>query len=317
MKKSREMSNSLTDKPKNHLFCFGHGYCCDYLGHDLLKEENGWRISGTTRDHEKRDALRKRGIKTYIFDEHSPLPDALYILRDVTHILISTPPGNAGDPTFLAHGHDICKLPSIKWVGYLSTTGAYGDRGGGWVDENSELRPTTIRGSRRAKAEMQWLSLYKSHNLPVHIFRMAGIYGPGRCALDSVRSGIARRIDKPGHAFSRIHVEDIVQVLKASIANPAPGEIYNLSDDEPAPSHVVIEYACKLLGIPAPPLIPYDKADLAPIARSFYADNKRIKNDKIKNDLGIELKYKNYKEGLKECLAAEEHAINPLSHIQN
>ncbi len=294
---------------EKHLFCFGHGYCSDYLGYDLTALGN-WKVSGTTRDREKKQDLRDRGIKSYIFDDGHPLPDPLYILRDVTHLLISAPPGDDGDPVFNIHGNDLAKLKSLEWVGYLSTTGAYGDRGGGWVDENSEIRPTTIRGSRRAKAERQWLSLFKSHKLPVHVFRLAGIYGPGRSALDSVRAGVARRIDKPGHAFSRIHVEDIVQVLKASIDKPAPGEIYNLCDDEPVPSHVVIDYACELLNLPSPPLIPFEKADLVPIARSFYADNKRVKNDKIKTALGVELKYKNYREGLQACLDAEEHALS-------
>ncbi|MBK6895965.1 MAG: SDR family oxidoreductase [Alphaproteobacteria bacterium] len=296
---------------QKHLFCFGHGYCCDYLGHELIEKE-GWKISGTTRDPDKKNILRERGIRPFTFDETHPLADPLYILRDVTHILISTPPAEEGDPTFVMHAADICQLPGIEWIGYLSTTGAYGDRGGGWVDETSEVRPTTIRGTRRARAEEQWLSLHKSHKLPVHVFRLAGIYGPGRSALDSVRAGVARRIDKPGHAFSRIHVEDIVQVLRASIARPAPGQIYNLCDDEPVPSHVVIDYACKLLKLPSPPLIPFDKVDLAPITRSFYADNKRVSNEKIKKALGVELKYKSYREGLEACLAAEKSAISTL-----
>jgi nucleoside-diphosphate-sugar epimerase len=298
-----------------HLFCFGFGYTCDYLGHALM-QEGGWRVSGTTRDPEKRKELRARGVNAYLFDDEVPLPDALYILRDVTHILISTPPDDHGDPSFAMYGQDILKLQNLEWIGYLSTTGAYGDRSGGWVDENSEIRPTTIRGSRRVKAEEQWLSLCHHNNLPVHIFRLAGIYGPGRSALDSVRAGVARRVDKPGHAFSRIHVEDIVQVLKACIAHPKAGEIYNLADDVPAPSHEVIDYACKLLGLPSPPLIPFDKVDLAPITQSFYADNKRIKNDKIKNELGVKLKYRSYREGLEACLEAEKNAAQGFTLLK-
>lgn len=296
---------------EKHLFCFGHGYCCDYLGQALVST-GGWRVSGTTRDPEKKEILRSRSIRPFTFSEAHPLPDPLYILRDVTHILVSIPPGDDGDPSFLAHMQAICQLENIEWVGYLSTTGAYGDRDGGWVDEDSEVRPTTIRGSRRAKAEEQWLSLFKYHDLPVHIFRLAGIYGPGRSALDSVRAGVARRIEKPGHAFSRVHVSDIVQVLLASIDRPTPGEIYNVCDDEPVPSHVVIDYACRLLGLPSPPLIPYEKADLAPITRSFYADNKRVSNQKIKSVLGVDLKYKSYREGLTACLAEEKGAIGTL-----
>lgn len=305
------MTAGTGESVEKHLFCFGHGYCCDYLGQTLMAA-GGWRISGTTRDSDKKELMRDRGIRPFTFSEDHPLADPLYILRDVTHILISTPPNDEGDPSFLMHAQDICTLKNIEWIGYLSTTGAYGDRAGGVVDETSEVRPTSIRGTRRAKAEEQWLSLFKSHDLPVHVFRLAGIYGPGRSALDSVRAGVARRIDKPGHAFSRIHVDDIVQVLQASIAKPAPGNIYNLCDDEPVPSHMVIDYACKLLGLPSPPLIPYEKADLAPITRSFYADNKRVSNEKIKTALGVQLKYPSYREGLQACLAEEKRAIGTM-----
>lgn len=287
------------------LFCFGYGYSCEYLSR-ALKAAGGWDIAGTTRDPEKRRALRDQDIKAFLFSNDIPLADPLYMMRDATHILISTPPSDHGDPSFLFHGEDILKLPKVEWVGYLSTTGSYGDRGGEWVDETARARPTTQRGSRRLKAEEQWLSLFETHNIPVHIFRLAGIYGPGRSALDSVRSGVARRIDKPGHAFSRIHIDDIVQILMASMHNIRPGEIYNVCDDEPAPSHEVIDYACQLLGIESPPLQPFDKVDMAPITRSFYTDNKRIKNDKIKTDLGISLKYKTYKDGLEGCLDAEQ-----------
>ena len=288
------------DNKEKHLFCFGFGYCCEYLMSSLQQE--GWRISGTTRDPDKRRELRSRGVQAHLFDYDVPLLDPLYIMRDVTHILISTPPSEAGDPTFTMHAHDIEQLQNLEWLGYLSTTGAYGDRDGGWVDENTPPRPTTKRGSRRLKAEEQWLSTHQNYNVPTHIFRLAGIYGPGRSAIDSVRSGIARRIDKPGHAFSRIHVEDIVNILLASIEHPKSGEIYNVCDDLPAPSHEVILYACELLGVEPPPLLPYDKVDLAPITQSFYTDNKRVRNDKIKNDLGVRLMYEDYKKGLEACL---------------
>lgn len=289
-----------TDKS---LFCFGYGYSCDYLGQALQAE--GWRVAGTTRDAEKLDLMRGNGIDSYLFDYDAPLDDMHHVFRDVTHLLISTPPDDRGDPTFIMHGEDVREFSNLQWIGYLSTTGVYGDRTGGWVDETSELRPNTKRGSRRLLSERQWLSLYEESGLPVHVFRLAGIYGPGRSALDSVRAGIARRIDKPGHAFSRIHVEDIVQVLMASMAQPHPGAAYNLADDRAAPSHEVIEYACHLLGITPPPLLPYDEADMAPIARSFYADNKRVSNEKIKRELGVRLKFPDFKAGLRECLAME------------
>lgn len=293
----------------NKIFCFGYGYTCDYLGH-ALAEDGGWTIAGTTRDAGKRKTLKDRGIKAHLFDEHVPLVDAPYVLEGTTHLLISTPPGDEGDPVFLSYAADILNIPTLKWVGYLSTIGVYGDRGGEWVDEASEVHPTSKRGSRRARAEEQWLSLFQSHQLPVHIFRLAGIYGPGRSALDSIRAGVARRIDKPGHAFSRIHVEDIVQVLQASMAQPQPGRVYNVCDDCAAPSHEVIQYACELLGKPVPPLIPFSEADVSPIVLSFYKDNKRVKNDRIKSDLGVALKYETYQQGLKACLDAEEYAVS-------
>ncbi|MFP4097659.1 MAG: SDR family oxidoreductase [Alphaproteobacteria bacterium] len=306
----------MTEIMKKKLFCFGYGYTCDYLSYGLAHKREGmghsrvlWDVAGTTRDDEKKRSLKACGIEAYSFDFNTPIPDPLYMLRDVTHVLISTPPSDDGDTSYLMHARDLVDLPHLEWVGYLSTTGAYGDRGGAWVDESVAPRPTTKRGSRRCRAEEQWLSMHKAYGLPVHIFRLAGIYGPGRSALDSVRAGIARRIEKPGHAFSRVHVEDIVQVLVASMYDPKPGEIYNVCDDRPAPSHEVIDYACKLLGRASPPLLRYDEVDLSPMAMSFYAENKRIHNYKIKKDLGVVLKYPSFVEGLEACLDIERRFL--------
>lgn len=293
----------------HNLFCFGYGYCCDYLGHELI-QRGGWGVAGTTRDPEKKELLRGRNVQAHLFNLETPLPDPEFILKDTTHLLISTPPDDMGDPTFVAHAEDILKLKNLQWIGYLSTTSVYGDRMGDWVDETSELRPSSKRGSRRKKAEEQWLSLFKSHQLPVHIFRLAGIYGPGRSALDSIRAGMARRINKPGHVFSRIHVEDIVRVLMASMNAPNPGGVYNVCDDEAVPSHEVIAYACELLGRPVPELVDFDSANLPPMAASFYNDNKRVRNDRIKKELGVSLKYSTYREGLKGCVDAEEYALS-------
>ncbi len=296
------------------LFCFGYGYTCDYLGHELT-QRGGWKISGTTRDPEKQESLKIRGIEAHLFDYEHPLADPRFILEGATHVVISTPPDDDGDPAFLMHAADILKIPTVEWVGYLSTTGVYGNRDGEWVDETAEIRPSSQRGSRRAKAEEQWLSLEKSDNLPVHVFRLAGIYGPGRSALDTVRAGIARRIYREGHVFGRIHVEDIVQVLLASIEQSKPGEIYNVTDGNPAPSHEVIEYACEMLGRTPPPMVNFEDANLAPMARSFYMDNRRVKNEKIRNELGVQLKYSTYKEGLKGCLDAEDYALSIFEKI--
>lgn len=293
------------------LFCFGYGYTCDYLGHEL-RARDGWHVSGTTRSESKREALDVRQIEAHIFNYERPLPDVESVLDGVTHLLLSAPPNEGGDPAFQMHGRELAKIPTLEWVGYLSTTGVYGDRGGEWVDETTTTAPSSQRGSRRRKAEDQWLSLLKSDGFPLHIFRLAGIYGPGRSALDSLRAGVAHRIHKPGHVFGRIHVEDIVQVLLASMESPDPGNIYNLCDDEPAPSADVIEYACQLLGRPLPPLVEFDNADLAPMTRSFYMENRRVRNDKIKDKLGVSLKYPNYRAGLDGCLEAEEYALSQL-----
>ncbi len=288
------------------LFCFGYGYTCDYLAHELM-QRGGWRVAGTTRDPEKRDFLRAKGIKAHLFDYEHPLGDPLAILDGTTHLLISTPPDDRGDPTFAMHAADLIRIRSIEWVGYLSTTGVYGDRAGGTVTENSEIRPNSKRGSRRLRAEEEWLSLYEQFGVPVHLFRLAGIYGPGRSALDSVRAGVARRINKPGQVFNRIHVEDIVQVLMASMQHPNPGAAYNLADDDPVPSWEVITYACEVLGLTPPPMIPYNEADMAPIVRSFYSDNKRVSNERIKSELGVTLKYPDFRKGIDACFAAEKH----------
>jgi hypothetical protein len=294
------------------LFCFGYGYTADFLTR-RLRATGDPAIAGTTRDYAKADIMADHGIEAYVFSHDEALADPRSALRDVTHVLVSTPPDDYGDPTARFHGEDLLQMPHLEWVGYLSTTGVYGDRGGEWVDEKSHAEPTSKRGSRRARAEQQWLDLFESYDLPVHIFRLAGIYGPGRNALDSVRAGSARRINKPGHAFSRIHVEDIAQVLAASIARPQPGSIYNVADDYPAPSHEVIAYTCELLGKPLPPLLDYASADLAPITMSFYSENKRVRNDKIKDDLGVRLLYPTFREGLLACRNAEETGIGGTS----
>lgn len=288
---------------QKRLFCFGYGYTCEYLGRELMAR--GWRVAGTTRDPEKLYRMKAEGIEGYLFDEDVPLGDPIGILRGTTHLLLSIPPEDAGDPAFLTHGDDIAETTGIEWAGYLSTTGVYGNRDGGWVNEESELRPETRRGLRRVRSEEQWLSLFREHGLPVHIFRLAGIYGPGRSALDSVRAGNARRIDKPGHAFSRVHIKDIVQVLLASMDKPHPGRVYNVADDRAAPSHEVIARSCELLGLKPLPLLPYVEADLAPITLSFYSDNKRINNDRIKTELGVTLEYPDFIKGLDACLEAE------------
>lgn len=290
------------------LFCFGLGYSALALARRLMAA--GWRVSGTTRpgnkaSEEKAAALAAEGIETFVFDRGTPLGDPAAALAGATHLLGSVPPDAEGDPVLDRHRADIAACESLTWLGYLSTSGVYGDRAGGWVDEESELTPTGARGRRRVAAERAWLGLWEANGLPVQVFRLAGIYGPGRSALETVRSGRAQRIDKPGQVFSRIHVEDIARVLEASIARPAPGRVYNVCDDEAAPPQEVIAHACRLLGREPPPLVPFEAAELSDMARSFYRDSKRVSNARIKEELGVSLAYPTYREGLKALLAAK------------
>ncbi|MFO1058342.1 MAG: SDR family oxidoreductase [Dongiaceae bacterium] len=291
------------------LFCFGLGYSALAFARRL--QAQGWRVAGTCRDPARAAAFAAAGIAALPFERDRPLADAAARLAAADAVLSSVPPDAAGDPVLDRHGADLAAAAAagrLRWVGSLSTTGVYGDRGGGWVDEASELRPTGERGRRRVAAEEAWLALWRAHGLPVHLFRLAGIYGPGRNALVSLREGSAKRVIKPGQVFSRIHVEDIAAVLAASLARPNPGAAYNLADDDPAPPAEVIEHAAGLLGLPPPPAVPFEAAALSPMARSFYDDNKRTANRRIKEELGVVLRYPDYRAGLAALAAAGEGA---------
>lgn len=271
----------------SHLFCFGLGFTAKVLKRRL--EALGWTVTGTSRSGDD---------GSLAFDGTKPLPRSAF--NDVTHLLISVPPGEAGDPVLNCHRDDVARLAqSLRWAGYLSTTGVYGDRQGEWVDEDSPLAPSTVRGERRLAAETDWQSL----GLPLHIFRLAGIYGPGRNQLVALRNGTAKRIVKHGQVFSRIHVEDIAGVLAASMAKPDPERAYNVCDDEPCPPQDVVAFAARLLNIPPPPAIPFEEADLSPMAKSFYAESKRVSNRRIKDELSYRLIYPSYREGLTGLLS--------------
>jgi nucleoside-diphosphate-sugar epimerase len=280
------------------LFCFGLGYTAQALGRVLAAA--GWRVAGTSRSAAGAAELERDGWTAVAFSRDHTLAPACF--AGATHILVSVPPDEAGDPVLQAMGEVIADQRPA-WLGYLSTTGVYGDRGGGWVDESADLLPVGARGRRRVAAESAWRDLMRRRNTPVHLFRLAGIYGPGRSALDQLRAGTAKRIDKPGQLFSRIHVEDIVATLRASIAQPNPGAAYNVGDDEPAPPQEVVAHAAALLGLPAPPLEPFDPARLSPMAASFYAESKRVANRRIKQELGVRLAFPTYREGLAALLA--------------
>ncbi len=287
-------------KKKKKLFCYGYGYVAQNLVAALQsREDEEWDFTVTTTDREKLAEIRQSGLRAYLFSDSMPFNDPIFAMQDVTHILISTPTLDNGDVVFTTHARDILKLETLEWIGYLSSTAVYGNRDGDWVDETAEVSPTSERGSKRAKAETQWLKMRRIAGIPINIFRLSGIYGIGRSAIDTVRAGVSKRVYKEGHAFNRIHVDDIIQVLTATMDKGLTGDIYNLADDNPVPSHELIDYACKLLGKESPPLMMYDEdLDMSPMARSFYKDNKRVCNKKIKEKLGIELKYPDYKAGL-------------------
>jgi len=306
---SPEAQEYFKDK---HIFCFGFGYVANFMAARLA--HLGCKISGTTTDPDKKKFLENMGYKMWLFDHYHMIPDVLGALKDVTHILISIPPNEEGDFVYNVFGQDMPMLKNLEWVGYLSAASVYGNHDGAWVSEETPPAPTSRRGSLRMEAEENWYSLHLSDKIPLHIFRLAGIYGPGRSAIDAVKSGTARRLDKPGHVFNRIHVEDIVQVLVASMMHPNPVSIYNVSDDMPTPSQEIIQFACNLLGMDSPPLEQFTQTDMAPIMRSFYSDNKRIRNDKIKNELNVNLLYPDYKKGLQACLEVEAELADILKH---
>ena len=232
------------------------------------------------------------------------------LLAQATHLLISVPPDAAGDPTLRWLGRDgLAALPALRWIGYLSSTGVYGDHGGAWIDETAPLRPRGPTAERRARAETLWLDARSPAGgrpgLPVTVFRLSGIYGPGRSAFDALEAGTARRIDKPGHVFCRCHVDDICAVLRRSMAGAGASPIYNVADDLPAPQRAAVEFAAGLTAAAPPPLVPYDPDALPAGLRRFYEACRRIRNGRIKDELGVTLQYPSYREGLR-AIAEEE-----------
>ena len=274
----------------NTMLFLGHGYSAHALAPLLLAR--GWRVLGTTRDAVAMAGVAASGVEPVLWPG-----GVAAAIAQASHILVSVAPDGAGDPSLRAFGPQL-RAARPDWLGYLSTTAVYGDHDGGWVDEDTALTPGTLRGVARVQAEADWADL--GHAL--HIFRLAGIYGPGRGPFEKVRDGSARRIIKPGQVFSRIHVADIAGAVLAAITRPQPG-IYNLCDDDPAPPEDVLACAAGLLGLPLPPAVPFDQAEMTDFARSFYAENKRVSNARMKRVLGYDLTYPGYREGLQALLA--------------
>ena len=285
------------------LFLFGYGYSAQAFV-DRIRGRVAW-LGATARDDASEARLREHGIDVCRFDGTAPGAGLSAALNVASHILVSIPPAAEGDPVLRHHADDIARAASgLSWIGYLSTVGVYGDHDGAWVDEEAACRPVSERSRRRLAAETAWLDFADRTGIPVGIFRLAGIYGPGRNALRTLREGRGKRLVKPGQVFNRIHVADIAAVLERAVAAPA-ARIYNVADDEPAPPQDVVAHAAELLGIEPPPETPFDAATLSPMAATFYGENKRVSNRRIRDELGVDLQFPTYREGLAALVDGE------------
>jgi hypothetical protein len=282
------------------LFCFGCGYTAEALLRRLAPRDMSW---AGTRTQLTDAAPPLPGLTLVAYAGDGPSAEVRRALADSSHVLISIPPDLEGDVVLRHYGEDLERLASLCWVGYLSTVSVYGDCQGAWVDETSPTRPTSERSLRRVQAERAWLAFGESTRRRVEIFRLAGIYGPGRNLLEHMRQGTARRIIKSGQIFNRIHVDDIARTLTAAIDTDTGHRIYNVSDDEPAPPQDVVAYAAELLGLPVPPDVPFERAGLAGLAASFWAESRRVSNQRMRHELAVELLYPSYREGLRALLA--------------
>ncbi len=277
------------------LFIFGLGYTG--LSFARAMRRRGAAVGGTVRNPEKAAALRAEGIDALAFDGVGKSEGVAEAIAGATHLLTSIAQSEAGDAVLALHGEEILAAPELGWLGYLSTVGVYGDHGGAWVDEATPVDARSVRSAGRIAAEMAWSGIAARKRVPLGIFRLAGIYGPGRNALVNLAVGRAHRIVKPEQVFNRIHVADIAATLAAAVAQPAT-RIYNVADDEPAPPQDVVVFAAGLMGVPPPPETPFAEAELSPMARSFFADNRRVSNRRIREELGVGLRYPSYREGL-------------------
>jgi nucleoside-diphosphate-sugar epimerase len=279
------------------LFCFGYGYTAQALTRQLSPVD--LEVAGTRTS----TAEPTPGIELAQFRGDAASSEVRSLLLGTTHMLISIPPDLEGDAVLRHHLEDIAALSDLAWIGYLSSIGVYGDWQGRWIDETCMPRPISERSLRRLEAERLWCSFARETGKRVAVFRLAGIYGPGRSVLDTLRAGTARRIVKPAQVFNRIHVDDIARVLSAAMTRPGTHDLYNVADDEPAPPQDVVAFAAEMLGLPVPPTVAFDSAGLSPMAATFWAENKRVGNARIKEDLGVELAYPTYREGI-HALAA-------------
>lgn len=280
------------------LFVFGAGFSSKAIMEEVAGRFD-W-IGGTTRSADKAQALKAQGIEPFLFDGENASEEIRAALAEATHVLVSIAPNDDGDPVLNVLTKDLAAA-APQWIGYLSTVGVYGNHDGAWVDETTPCKPVSRRSVQRVAAEEAWLTFSRTAGVPVQIFRLSGIYGPGRNAFENFRKGRARRLIKPGQVFNRIHVADIAGSVSLAMTRPET-RIYNVTDDEPAPPQDVVTYAAELLGVDPPPEIPFETADLTPMARSFYGENKRVSNQRVKDDLGYEFRYPNYRIALADIL---------------
>jgi nucleoside-diphosphate-sugar epimerase len=280
------------------VFFFGMGYSSLASARAIHQSiDSDLPIAGTTRSEDKAHELADSAYRIHVFDGETPGATLDEDLVKATHVVISIPPDEHGDAVLNHHRASLDAAPNLEWVCYYSTVGVYGDFGGAWIDETADTRPINRRSAHRVEVEQQWRDYAAARNLPLLILRLAGIYGPGRSALDKLRDGTARRIVKPGQVFNRIHVEDIGRITALAAARKLDGT-FNLADDEPAPPQDLVTYAAKLMGVSPPPEKPFETAEMTDMARSFYSDNKRVSNKAIKQALGIELLHPTYRDGL-------------------
>lgn len=287
----------------SRLFCLGMGFTAQAAARRM--RASGWEVGGTARSADAVARLIASGFRGLLFDGVTAGDDVVAEVRRATHVVVSIPPQESGDPVITALGETLRASPSLKWIGYLSTVGVYGNTHGDWVDEASDVSGDFDRTRWRIAAERGWLAEPPTPAVRVQVFRLAGIYGPGRSAFDSLRSGRAQRIVKPGQVFNRVHVSDIAAVLDAAMRGRGSHDIYNVADHEPAPPQDVITYAAELLGVDPPPEIDFEQAQLSPMARSFYEANRRVSNARLAGDLGVRLQYPTYREGLRGILTDE------------
>lgn len=286
------------------LVIFGLGYSAGFFARAAMAR--GWEVVGTVRSAEKAGELSRQGLHTLVFGGFAVSTPLARAVAEADAVLVSAQPDEDGDPVLGALADRLAAAERLRWVGYLSTIGVYGDHGGAWIDESAECRPTSRRSRQRLEIEREWLAFGARSGKPVHIFRLAGIYGPGRNPISKLRAGTATRLVKPGQVFNRIHVDDIAGVLMASIERPRAGAVYNVTDDEPAPPQDVVGFAAEVAGLAPPPETPFDPARLSPMAASFYGENKRVSNVLMKRELGYAFRYPDYRQALRDLAAAGE-----------